>query len=129
MTGSLFQLVMADEIIGMCRRICQGIEVTENSIALDTIREVGPGGNFLSEDHTLANFKKEHWQPCLMDRFNYEAWVSHGEKTMSDRIKERTREILDTHKGPKVSEAIQKKITSILEDAEKRERKNKSSVH
>ncbi|UCB45704.1 MAG: trimethylamine methyltransferase family protein, partial [Spirochaetota bacterium] len=122
MTGSLFQLVMADEIIGMCRRICQGIDVNKNSIALDTIINVGPGGNFLSEDHTLTNFRKEHWQPGLMDRFNYEAWVSHGKKTMSDRIKQRTREILDTHRGPQVSEALQKKVNSILEDAEKRER-------
>ncbi len=123
MTGSLFQLVMSDEIIGMSRRICQGIEVNEETLAVDVIDRVGPGGNFLSDDHTLVHYKKEQWQPFLMDRWNYEAWVTQGEKTYEQRVKERTREILATHKGPQVSDAAKRKIENILKAAEQREKK------
>ncbi len=123
LTGSLFQLVMSDEIIGMSRRICQGIEVNEETLAVDVIDRVGPGGNFLSDDHTLMEYKKEHWQPALMDRWNYETWVMQGEKTYEQRAKERTREILATQKGPQVSEEVKKKIESVLKSAEEREKK------
>jgi len=123
LTGSLFQLVMSDEIIGMSRRICQGIEVDEETLAVDGIDRVGPGGNFLSDDHTMNHFREEHWQPRLMDRWNYETWVTQGEKTMADRIREKTREILSTHRGPQVSEDVKKKIAAILSAAEEREKK------
>jgi trimethylamine--corrinoid protein Co-methyltransferase len=123
MTGSLFQLVMSDEIIGMSRRICQGIEVNEETLAVDVIDRVGPGGNFLSEDHTLMHYKREHWQPVLVDRWNYETWATQGKKNYQERLKEKTREILATHKGPQVSDQVKRKIEAILKAAESREKK------
>ncbi|NIS70714.1 MAG: trimethylamine methyltransferase, partial [Proteobacteria bacterium] len=114
MTGSLFQLVMSDEIIGMSRRICQGIEVNEETLAVDVIDRVGPGGNFLSEDHTLMHYKREHWQPVLVDRWNYETWATQGKRNYQERLKEKTREILATHKGPQVSDQVKRKIEAIL---------------
>jgi len=123
MTGSLFQLVMSDEIIGMSRQISRGIEVNEETLAVDVIDRVSPGGNFLSDDHTMKHFKREHWQPTLIDRWNYETWVTRGTKTMADRVKERTREILSTHKAPQVSEDVKKKIAATLSAAEEREKK------
>ncbi len=123
MTGSLFQLVMSDEIIGMSRRICQGIEVNEETLAVDVIDRVGPGGNFLSEDHTLMHYKREHWQPVLVDRWNYETWATQGKKNYQERLKEKTREILATHKGPQVSDQVKRKIEAILKSAESREKK------
>lgn len=123
MTGSLFQLVMSDEVIGMSRHISKGIEVNEETLAVDVIDRVGPGGNFLSDDHTMNHFREEHWQPRLMDRWNYETWATQGEETMADRIRERTREILATHKGPQVSDEVKEKIEAILNTAEGREKK------
>jgi trimethylamine--corrinoid protein Co-methyltransferase len=123
MTGSLFQLVMSDEIIGMSRRISRGMAFNEESLAIDVIDQVGPGGNFLSDDHTLTHYREEHWQPSLLDRWNYETWVTQGEKTMADRIQEKTREILSTHRGPEVPDAVEKRIVAILQAAEVREKK------
>jgi trimethylamine--corrinoid protein Co-methyltransferase len=123
MTGSLFQLVMSDEIIGMSRRITKGIAFNEETLAIDVIDRVGPGGNFLSDDHTMDHYRDEHWQPRLIDRWDYETWATQGKKTMADRIRERTREILSTQKGPEVPSDVKKKITAILKTAEERERK------
>jgi trimethylamine--corrinoid protein Co-methyltransferase len=123
MTGSLFQLVMSDEIIGMSRRISQGIEVNEETLAVEAIDRVGPGGNFLSDDHTMNHFRKEHWRPKLMDRWNYETWATQGQKTMAERIREKTREILATHKAPQVPQDVTGRIKAILAAAEEREKR------
>ena len=70
--GSYEMLVITNEVIAMVKRIMRGIEVNEESLALDVINKVGPGGNFLLEEHTLHHFRKELWHPELMDRNNYE---------------------------------------------------------
>jgi trimethylamine--corrinoid protein Co-methyltransferase len=123
LTGSLFQLVMSDEIIGMSRRISQGIRFNEETLAVDVIDRIGPGGNFLADDHTMNHYRREDWQPTLMDRWNYDTWAAQGEKTMADRIREKTRDILSTHKPPQVSEEVKKEVAAILKAAEGREKK------
>ncbi|MBW2057644.1 MAG: trimethylamine methyltransferase family protein [Deltaproteobacteria bacterium] len=123
MTGSLFQLVMSDEIIGMSRRISRGIDFTSETLAVEAIHRVGPGGNFLADDHTIDHYRREHWRPSLMDRWNYETWVAQGRKTMGDRVREKTREILSTHRGPEVPEGVKSRISEILEAAEEREKR------
>ena len=128
MTGSVFQLVMGDEIIGMSRRICRGIDVNEKTLAVDVIDGVGAGGNFISEDHTLMEYRKEQWQPTLMDRWNHETWNTQGEKTLEERIKEKTRNILATHKAPELPEEVKKEIEAILKTAEAREKKKANKM-
>ncbi len=120
-TGDIFQCVMDDELIGMARVIENGIEVTEESMAVDTICNVGPGGHYLYEEHTMEWFRK-HWQPTLMDRNSYEDWVAAGRMTMKDRIIAKTRDLINTHEGPreKVPEESSRQIEAILEEAEAR---------
>ena len=120
MTGSIFQLVMADEIIGMSRRIAGGVVVNEDTMAVKQICKVGPGGHYLYEDHTMEHFR-EHWQPTLMDRRSYEVWAEAGSETMRDRIIAKTRDIVANHRGPRVPGGVAEKIAAILAAAEKRE--------
>jgi 2,4-dienoyl-CoA reductase-like NADH-dependent reductase (Old Yellow Enzyme family) len=63
MTASFDMLTLADEVISMVRRICNGIQIGKEKIALDIIAQVGHDGDFVSELHTLQNFRKEQWQP------------------------------------------------------------------
>ncbi|GAH32243.1 unnamed protein product, partial [marine sediment metagenome] len=79
-TGALETIVMADEIIGYIKRIARGIEVNEETLAVDVIKEIGPGGNFLVHPHTLRNFRKELWEPDLSDRQTLSKWVEDGKK-------------------------------------------------
>ena len=122
MTGSVFQLTMADEIIGMSRIISEGIEVNEETMAVKEICKAGPGGHYLNEDHTMKHFRS-HWLPTLMDRNSFEDWEAQGRKKMKDRIIEKARSIIATHEGPKVPEEAKKKIDEILQAAEEREQK------
>ena len=97
LTGSLEMLVMTDEIIGMVKRLLRGVRVDDETIAGDVIRRVGPAGHFLSEEHTVRHFLREHWRPSLMNRTSYEEWRSEGGKSMGERAKERALGILAEH--------------------------------
>ncbi len=120
-TGDIFQTVMDDEIISMARVIEQGIEVSDETLGLDAINNVGASGHFLYEDHTMKWFRK-HWRPTLMDRNNYEEWVKNGSETMKDRIITKTRDIIENYEGPisRVPNDVKKDIEKVVKDAEER---------
>jgi trimethylamine--corrinoid protein Co-methyltransferase len=122
MTGSVLQLVMADEQIGMSHVVAKGIEINEETLAVEEICSVGPGGNFTDTDHT-KKFAAGQWRPTLMDRQNYEDWAAQGKKTMKDRVIDKTRDIIANFEGPisKVPPEAKKKIADILQAAEIRE--------
>lgn len=84
--SSLEMVVMANEIIGYARRVRRGIEVNEDTLAMETIKSVGIGGNFLAEDHTFEYFREELWMPELSDRNTYDGWMKNGGETMRQKI-------------------------------------------
>ncbi len=120
--GSLEMLVMNDEIIAMVRRILRGIEVSDDSLMLDLIDQVGPGGEFLSAKATAKRCRTELWRPRLMDRAAWVIWESGGSATMLQRIRERLAGILDTHPIPSLPPGATERIASILAAAELRAR-------
>ena len=92
------QYVIDNEILGMIMRAIRGIEVTEETIALDIYREVGPGGNFLSEPHTVKWMRKEHFIPKLSDRQLREDWEKSGKPTVEKNAVAMAKQILKEHK-------------------------------
>jgi len=119
--GSLEMLIMNDEIIAMTKRVMRGIEVNDDTLMLDLINEVGPGGEFISTMETAERCRQEIWNPTLTDRDPWVIWEENGSLTMSDRIKHRMHEILTSHRPLKLPENAAGKIAAILKDAEARE--------
>ena len=95
--ASYEQCVIDDEILGAAFRIARGVEIDERTLALDVIREIGPGGHFLGHDHTARNFRRELWIPKLTNRATYPRWMAAGGKDMRQRANARAREILASH--------------------------------
>lgn len=122
MTGSVFQLAAMDEAIGYARRITRGIEVNEDTLAVDVINKVGPNNHYLREPHTRRYFKSEFWYPKLHDRRNYEEWDMMGRATLKDRTVDRVRDILASHEPSPISSETEKVIQEVLEEAEDRVR-------
>lgn len=120
MTGSVFQLCAMDESIGYSRRITRGIEVNEDTLAVDVIHHVGPNGHYLREPHTRRYYKNEFWYPNLCDRRNYEEWEVMGKKTFKDRTVARVQEILAIHTASPIKPETEKVIKKVLAEAEKR---------
>jgi trimethylamine--corrinoid protein Co-methyltransferase len=120
MTGSVFQLAAMDEAIGYARRITRGIEVNEDTLAVEVINDVGPNGHYLREPHTRRYYKNEFWYPNLCDRRNFEEWEMMGRKSMRDRTVARVRDILASHEASPIKPETEDVIQEVLEDAEDR---------
>lgn len=98
MTCSAEMLALGDEVIGMTKRFMQGVEVTSETLAREIIQKVGPAGHFLDEDHTYNHFRKELWVPSLLTRQPYDIWKEEGSTDMRERIAEKVKKIIATHK-------------------------------
>jgi len=120
--GSLEMLVMSDEIIALTRRILRGIEVSDDTLMLDLIDRVGPGGEFMSTVETARRCRTEIWNATLMDRNAWFNWEAAGSQTMPDRIQARLREILSTYKPQPLPAGVAAQIDAILQAAEERNR-------
>lgn len=120
LVGSLEMLVLCDECIGMTERFMQGIDLSEEALAVELIDEVGPGGNYLSTDHTLKNFKKETWYPRYLNRNSYKEWEKGGQKEVKEKIKAEVRKILKDHQAPALDKAVQKEIDGIIASHEEK---------
>jgi len=66
-------LIIDNEIIDYALRFAQGLEVNDETLAVDVINKVGPGGIFLGEKHTLKHFR-ERWMSRLSDIDSFETW-------------------------------------------------------
>jgi trimethylamine--corrinoid protein Co-methyltransferase len=115
LTGSPEMIVLANEIISMSRRFVEGIRLDDEALALDVIDQVGPGGDFLSHDHTF-----EHWQtlwvPKLYNRQRLDAWEAQGAKTINARLKEVTITLMDEHQVDPLPDSVEAEIEAILND-------------
>jgi len=120
LTSSPDMLVASDEIIAMVKRIMRGIPVTDESMALDVMDEIGPGGHYLEHDHTYNRFRTEIWRPKIIDRLNWENWELFGSKTYRERVHERVVELLETPTEPLLDEAMYKELHRICELADAR---------
>ncbi len=114
---ALEELVIDAEIAKIVFRLAQGIEVNDNTLALDLIRKVGQGGNFLAERHTLNYLRKEHFLPELTDRRPYEPWLKDGGKDIVKKAKEKVKTILEKHRCTPLEESVQKEIREIISKA------------
>lgn len=106
-------MVLANELIAMNRVFARGVRFDDEALALDVIHEVGPGGQFLSHNHTMSHWR-ELWLPTLIERRRLEAWQEKGSKDMRERIREATVAILDEHQPQPLSASVEAEIEYIL---------------
>jgi len=119
MAASFEELVLDDEICRAVLKTVQGIEVNDETLAVDVIDKVGPGGLFLAEKHTLKHFKNVLFFPELADRNSYDAWKKAGGKSMVKRAREKAEQILKDHWPTPLDKDAQKEISEIISRAEK----------
>jgi trimethylamine--corrinoid protein Co-methyltransferase len=116
LSGSLAQLVICDELISWLRTSLSELEITDETLALDLIDEVGPDGHFTDTDHTLAHFRGR-WYPVLIERYDYQSWLATGGEDLGQRAAARVNEILDEHQPEPLSSAVQKRLRNVVQRA------------
>jgi trimethylamine--corrinoid protein Co-methyltransferase len=90
--------VLCDEIIEMVRHMLIPVDINADTLALDLIDRVGPGGTFLTHEHTMVNFRR-CWYSGLFDRGTYDDWKGSGSLKLSDRLNLKVLEILKHHQA------------------------------
>jgi trimethylamine--corrinoid protein Co-methyltransferase len=121
-------LVASDEIIDRTKRILRGIPVTDESMALNVMDEIGPGGHYLAHDHTYDRFKTELWRPKLSDRRDFNDWTKAGSKTYQERVHDRMIELLEAEVEPLLDEDMYKELRHICELADEKHKDEELDV-
>ncbi len=113
-TLSYEAMVIADEVAGMVLRALRGIEVSEETLAEGVIHKVGPGGNFLSERHTLEHLRKEIFIPEIFDKLRVE--------DVREAARRKAKQLLSSHRPEPLDKSVQGELKKIVRDAWKRKR-------
>jgi len=111
------QILIDYEICTMMLKLLGGIEVNDETLALDAIKRAGQEGHYLADKHTIAHFR-ETWQPLISDARPYEVWLKAGGKSVAEVAKEEVMKILKTHKPPQLDKDTQKQLSKIIKKAD-----------
>ncbi len=117
LTTSPEMIVLTDENISMMRAFTKGVTLDAESLALEVIHKVGPGGDFLTQKHTLKHFR-ELWTPTLISRQRMEDWAATGKKRLGDRLREKTLSIIAEHRPEPLPGGVCDEIAYILKDGQ-----------
>ena len=116
---SLEMLVFQHEVIEYVERVARGFEVSDETLALDLIDAVGPGGVFIDTDHTVAHFRREIWMPTLLDRQYWQPWSDAGGEDTLTRARRRVEALLDSYQPPPLPDDTERDVQRVLADARK----------
>jgi trimethylamine--corrinoid protein Co-methyltransferase len=110
------KFVLDDEMCGMVRRFRRGITVGAPELAYDVMAKVGPGGNFLTEMHTVKRCRTEFWQPAVCDRGGLEAWMAGGRQDAVQRARQRWQQLLAEHEDPPLEATTARQLQAFVEE-------------
>ena len=113
------QLVLGNEIIGQAQRFLRGLEVSDEHLALEIVDQVGPGGHFLQQRHTMEHFRQELWRPNIFTRKPMEAWKRDGARNTEQRVQEEIRRIVETHRPEPLADKVLSELERIRDEGQK----------
>lgn len=121
MYGAPEMAMICDEIVHMLRRVLGGITVSEETLAVEVIKQVGHGGNFMAEEHTARMFRKELFFPVLFRRQSIDQWLADGARPIVAVAHERVQQILASAGpvplAPGAGEALEQSLESAVAEA------------
>ncbi len=110
LVASYEKMVLDAELLQEMAEFLQPLEVSEDTLALEAIREVGPGGHFFGAAHTLSRYETAFYRPMLSDWRNFESWREAGAKTASERAHGIWKQLLADYEPPPTDPAVAEAI-------------------
>ncbi len=114
---SLQELIMDAEIFSIIAKTSQGIEVNDETLAVDLIKKVGPGGNYLADKHTRRHMR-DIWQPVVYDRKPYGQWEDSGRRGAFEEATDLARWVIENHEVKPLDGAVKKEFAAIIRRAD-----------
>jgi trimethylamine---corrinoid protein Co-methyltransferase len=113
LTGSLEEVVLVDEFVGMNRRLLAGIEVDRETLAVDVIAEVGPGGHFMTHDHTYGHLR-EQFRPTVLNRYGREKWEEQGGMDAREKARRKALKLLAEHEVQPLPDSVGRTLATTV---------------
>lgn len=110
-------LIFCNESMASIRHALRDIDVNDDTLALDVIKEIGPAGNFLGHQHTFKNFRKELLHSDVFDHNNWEKWAQNGSKDIRTLALEKVRTLMEQEVEPLLDKDVEAGIDAIVEAA------------
>lgn len=111
---SFEKFVLDADILQMVAEFLTPVEVNRDSLALEAMREVGPGGHFFGCAHTQERYRTAFYPPMVSDWRNYESWEEAGSPTAYDRTEVLYRQLIESHENPPMDPAIAEELQAFV---------------
>lgn len=115
MAASYEKFIIDDEICGMCKRIRTGEKADSEKLALDVIKQVGPGGEYLTNTHTFQNFRKELYTPIMEEKEPFAGWKEKGGLSLEKIANAKWKSILQTYQEPGMPDETHRKLKAYMD--------------
>lgn len=116
LTTSLEMIALTDELVAMTDHLMKGIVVSPETLLVEELHQVGPGGQFLDSEETRHHFR-DFWFPGLLDRKRRRQWVDAGGTTLGQRLNAKVKEIVKEHQPKPLRPDAKREIEEILAGA------------
>jgi trimethylamine--corrinoid protein Co-methyltransferase len=114
MQSSYESIVLGDELVGWAKAFMRDVSIDSESMALDEINEVGPGGSHLARRLTRRNYRG-FWQPTMFDYFRFDHWHAEGGLTLGDRVKEKVTLLRAERSEPVLADGVRKHLDELVD--------------
>ena len=112
--ASFEKMAVDADLLGMITNFLTPLKVDESELALEAIRDVGPGGHFFGTAHTQARYRTAFFAPMISDWRNYESWQEAGSPTAEDKAEKVWRERLEQFVPPPIDPAIHEELSAFV---------------
>ncbi len=113
--ASFEKFILDMEMVQIMTETLKPIEVTEEDLALDAIKEVGAGGHHFGTSHTMSRYKDAFYKPLVSDWNNFETWQESGEKTATQRANTLFKSVLENYEKPDIDPAVEEALGEYVE--------------
>jgi trimethylamine---corrinoid protein Co-methyltransferase len=114
LTGAPELVVIVEEYIALNRRLLGGIVVDRETLAVETIDKVGPGGDFISSKHTQRHVRSAQWRPSILNRKGYERWREDGALDLGEQARRKARTLLEKSQPTPLDEGVARRIDELV---------------
>jgi trimethylamine---corrinoid protein Co-methyltransferase len=112
------QMLMDNEMARMIKKSVCGISVSDETLAIDVIKQVGTAGNFIGEEHTFNHMRTQS-KSDIIDRRMRDVWLADGGKSFTERAYVAANKILENYKPEYLPEKVQAELRKIVEETER----------
>ena len=114
LTASFEKTIVDVDLLQMVEAFLEPLDVSEDALGLDAMREVGPGGHYFGAAHTQARYQTAFYQPLLSDWRNFETWAEAGSPVAMQKANAVWKDTLARYQRPPMDQAVEQELDAFV---------------